>query len=57
MTAGREFRPITDDELRRTSVHAIAVDSWSGKRNWPQRAEQSEEWRALDARWLAPADG
>ena len=25
-------RPITDQELKRTSVYAIAIDSWSGKR-------------------------
>lgn len=29
---GRDYRPITDDELARTSVYRIAIDSWSGKR-------------------------
>ena len=47
MTPGKEYRPITDQELKRTSVYAIAVESWSGKRNWKDRAEQSEEWAAL----------
>jgi hypothetical protein len=47
MTAGQEYRPITDQELRRTSVYAIAIESWSGKRNWPEEAEQSEEWPPL----------
>jgi uncharacterized protein len=47
MTAGKEYRPITDQELKRTSVYAIAIDSWSGKRNWPNEAEQSEEWPRL----------
>jgi hypothetical protein len=47
-TAGKEYRPITDQELKRTSVYAIAVDSWSGKRNWPEQAIQSDEWPALD---------
>jgi uncharacterized protein len=44
MQPGQEYRPITDDELRHTSVYAIAVESWSGKRNWPDEAEQSDEW-------------
>lgn len=47
MTAGKEYRPITDNELKRTSVYAIAIESWSGKRNWPEAAEQSDEWPAL----------
>jgi hypothetical protein len=52
MTAGQEYRPITDQELQRTSVYAIAIDSWSGKRNWPERADQSEEWPPLGAEWF-----
>jgi nitroimidazol reductase NimA-like FMN-containing flavoprotein (pyridoxamine 5'-phosphate oxidase superfamily) len=53
MRAGREYRPITDPELKRTSLYVIAVQSWSGKRNWPARAEQSDEWPALDEAWFA----
>ena len=49
MTAGKEYRPITDQELKRTSVYAIEIESWSGKRNWPDRAEQSDEWPPLTA--------
>ncbi len=30
MTAGKEYRPITDQELKRTSVYTIAIESWSG---------------------------
>jgi len=52
MTAGKEYRLITDQELRHTSVYAIAVESWSGKRNWPDRADQSDEWPALDEKWF-----
>ncbi len=48
MTAGREYRPITEQELKRTSVYAIVIDSWSGKRNWPKRADQSDEWPTLE---------
>ena len=52
MTAGQEYRPITDQELRRTSVYAIQIESWSGKENWPDQAEQSEEWQPLAAEVL-----
>ena len=47
MTSGQEYRPITDEELKRTSVYAISIESWSGKRNWPEQADQSEEWPPL----------
>lgn len=52
MAPGREYRPITDQELTRTSVYAIAIERWSGKRNWPERAIQSDEWPALDEVWF-----
>jgi hypothetical protein len=52
MTAGNEYRPITDSELKRTSVYAIKIESWSGKRNWPDRAIQSDEWPPLADEWF-----
>lgn len=52
MRAGVEFRPITDQELKRTSVYAISIEQWSGKRNWPEQAEQSDEWPPLAEIWL-----
>ena len=52
MLPGEEYRSITEPELKRTAVYAISISSWSGKRNWPERAKQSTEWKALDARWL-----
>jgi hypothetical protein len=30
MTSGEDYRPITDEELKRTSVYAIAIESRSG---------------------------
>ena len=48
MQPGREYRPITPQELSRTSVYAIQIESWSGKRNWKERADQSADWPALD---------
>lgn len=52
MTAGQEYRPIDYVELARTAVYALSIQSWSGKRNWKARADQSEEWAPLDERWL-----
>jgi nitroimidazol reductase NimA-like FMN-containing flavoprotein (pyridoxamine 5'-phosphate oxidase superfamily) len=47
MSPGQEYRPITDKELARTSVYAIAIESWSGKENWKEQAHQSDEWPPL----------
>jgi nitroimidazol reductase NimA-like FMN-containing flavoprotein (pyridoxamine 5'-phosphate oxidase superfamily) len=52
MTAGKEFREITDKELKRTSIYAIQIEEWSGKENWKDRADQSDEWPALDEKWF-----
>jgi uncharacterized protein len=52
MAAGREYREITDKELRATSVYAIEIEAWSGKENWEERADQSDEWPALDESWF-----
>jgi uncharacterized protein len=47
MTPGEQYRPITDVELKQTAVYELRIDSWSGKRNWPDQAEQSSEWPTL----------
>jgi nitroimidazol reductase NimA-like FMN-containing flavoprotein (pyridoxamine 5'-phosphate oxidase superfamily) len=52
MEAGRHYRPIVESELKRTAVYAIAIESWSGKRNWKEKAEQSEDWQPLGNEWL-----
>ena len=52
MTAGKEYREITDKELRATSIYAIQIEAWSGKENWEARADQSDEWTPLDERWF-----
>ncbi len=49
---GRDYRPATEKELKRTSVYEIRIDTWSGKENWKERAEQSNEWPALDTNFL-----
>jgi len=48
MEPGKHYRPITPKELARTSVYAIAIDSWSGKRNWSEKADQSPDWAPLE---------
>lgn len=52
MKPGEEYRPITEKELKRTSVYAIRIEIWSGKRNWEERAEQSDKWKPLDDAWF-----
>lgn len=52
MTAGKEYREITDKELRATSIYAIQIEEWSGKENWADRADQSDEWEPLDEKWF-----
>lgn len=52
LTAGKEYREITDKELRATSIYSIQIDSWSGKENWADRADQSDEWTPLDEKWF-----
>jgi nitroimidazol reductase NimA-like FMN-containing flavoprotein (pyridoxamine 5'-phosphate oxidase superfamily) len=52
MHPGREFREITDKELRATSVYAIRIEAWSGKENWQEQADQSDEWPSLEAQGI-----
>jgi len=52
MTAGKEYREITDKELRATSIYEIQIESWSGKENWAERADQSDQWMPLDEKWF-----
>jgi hypothetical protein len=52
MTPGQEFRAITAKELRATSIYAIPIEEWSGKENWKDRADQSNEWAPLEEKWF-----
>ena len=52
MTPGEHYRPITENELKRTSAYAISIESWSGKRNWKDRAGQSDRWAPLGEEWF-----
>lgn len=53
MQPGVHYRPITESELKRTAVFAIAIQSWSGKRNWDEQAEMVDDWPALSEELLA----
>jgi nitroimidazol reductase NimA-like FMN-containing flavoprotein (pyridoxamine 5'-phosphate oxidase superfamily) len=57
MEPGKEYRPITEKELKRTSLYEIAIESWSGKRNWEETAEQSDEWKPLESKWFTKKQG
>ncbi|RJP50075.1 MAG: pyridoxamine 5'-phosphate oxidase family protein [Anaerolineaceae bacterium] len=52
MQIDRDYRSATNKEIRRTSVYEIKIESWSGKENWKDRADQSGEWAPLDERWF-----
>jgi len=52
MSVGKEYREITEKELRATTIYIIKIEEWSGKENWAERADQSDEWPALDEKWF-----
>ena len=52
MVPGEHYRPITDKELKRTSVYAIAIEKWSGKYHWHDQADQGDEWPPLGEEWF-----
>ncbi len=53
MELGKDYRSATDQELKRTSVYELRIEAWSGKENWNEQADQSDEWPALDEKWEA----
>ena len=52
MQIDKDYRSVTDKELKRTSVYQIKIESWSGKENWKDMTDQSDEWSALDQKWF-----
>lgn len=52
MQIDKDYRSATDKELKRTSVYEIKIDSWSGKENWKDVTDQSNEWTPLDEKWF-----
>lgn len=49
---GAEMRPISADDLARTSVYSLKVSEWSGKENWQEMADQTPDWPALPGELL-----
>lgn len=52
MQIDKDYRSATDKELKRTSVYQIKIESWSGKENWKDITDQSDEWAALNEKWF-----
>jgi Predicted flavin-nucleotide-binding protein len=52
LKVGETTRPISEDDLKRTSVYSLSIDRWSGKENWAEQAIQEEDWPALGPEWL-----
>lgn len=52
LAPGKEYRPITRQELARTAVYALQIESWSGKENWAEQAEQLPDWPPLPDKFL-----
>lgn len=52
LKVGKTTRPISEDDLKRTSVYSLQIDRWSGKENWAERAIQEEGWPVLGPEWL-----
>lgn len=52
LKVGETTRPISDEDLRRTSVYRLNIQHWSGKENWAEQAIQEEGWPALGPEWL-----
>lgn len=47
LKVGRDTRPISPEDLARTSVYSFKIEHWSGKENWAAQAIQEEDWPAL----------
>jgi hypothetical protein len=52
MQIDQDYRSATDKELKRTSVYEIKIETWSGKENWKEITDQSDEWKPLDEKWF-----
>lgn len=52
MQIDKDYRSATEKELKRTSVYEIQIESWSGKENWKEITDQSDEWAPLEEKWF-----
>ena len=54
LRVGEDTRPISDTDLSRTTVYALAVERWSGKENWAEAATQTADWPVLTPELARP---
>ncbi|PHZ86650.1 pyridoxamine 5'-phosphate oxidase family protein [Paremcibacter congregatus] len=53
MALGKEYSPIRPEDLKRTTVFALDITSWSGKENWKERTDMDDRgWPELAAHWF-----
>ncbi len=52
MEVNKDFAPITDIDIKRTRAYKIQITSWSGKENWADFAEMTDEFPSLDEKWF-----
>lgn len=51
MEVGKDFSPIEDIDIKCTRAYKIKITSWSGKENWEEFAEMTEDFPELDDKW------
>ena len=54
LKSGRDYKPISEKELKGTNVYVVKIESWSGKENWKERAKQVDDWPPLPEKVLKP---
>ena len=54
LKSGREYKPISEKDLQGTNVYVVKIESWSGKENWKEEAEQIDDWPPLPEKILKP---
>ena len=52
LRSGREYKPISEEDLMGTNVYVVKIESWSGKENWKEKAEQTDDWPPLPEKAL-----
>lgn len=53
MALNKDYSPIRPEDLRRTTVFALDITSWSGKENWNERTDMDDRgWPDLAPQWL-----
>ena len=47
LISGRETKPISEKDVKGTNVYVVKIESWSGKENWKEQANQVDSWPPL----------